>query len=86
MNVPALLLGLLVLPWAGFAAEAPVLTPQQRLQPAQLRATEEAVRRFARERAEVPVIGVYEDFRAIIGKTRARAEPAGPPRYSGAGR
>lgn len=76
MKFPGRWLSLLAFSLTGFAAEAPRLTPLQRLQPAQLQATHEAVQRFARERAEVPVLGAYEDFRAVLG---VEAEDPGQP-------
>lgn len=42
------------------------LTAQQRLQPAHLKATQETIQRFARERRPLPDHGLYEDFRAVI--------------------
>ena len=42
------------------------LTFQQRLDPVQLKATQQAVQRFARERRPLPDLGVYEDFRAVV--------------------
>src|SRR5260370_4088215 len=42
------------------------LTPQQRLEPEQLRATHEARLRFAAERQTLPELGVDHDFRAVM--------------------
>src|SRR5438034_238464 len=48
-------------------AETPArpLTIQERLGTPHLQATHEARLRFARERQTIPVLGVYEDFRAV---------------------
>ncbi|HXJ61794.1 MAG TPA: hypothetical protein VNU68_34570, partial [Verrucomicrobiae bacterium] len=51
-----------------FAADTNELrrTPVQRMQPDVLKATHEAVQRFARERVALPDLGAREDFRAVI--------------------
>ncbi|HXJ58634.1 MAG TPA: alpha/beta hydrolase fold domain-containing protein [Verrucomicrobiae bacterium] len=41
-------------------------TPVQRMEPDVLKATHEAVQRFARERVALPDLGAREDFRAVI--------------------
>lgn len=51
---------------AGFGAEPPHLSSTQRLQPEHLQAAHEDRLRFARERRDLPDLGVFEDFRAAI--------------------
>jgi acetyl esterase/lipase len=68
MKLPnlALLAVFSVLPAAAADGEFHELTPAQRLAPAQLKATHEAVERFAKERVALPELGAREDFRAVI--------------------
>jgi acetyl esterase/lipase len=64
------------LPWTGLAClaclrdsvdAAPTnLTAVERLEPAHLRAAHEARELFAGRRQSLPVLGVYEDFRAVL--------------------
>ncbi|HXI52797.1 MAG TPA: hypothetical protein VNH84_14880, partial [Candidatus Saccharimonadales bacterium] len=68
MKLPslALIAVLTVLRAAAADAELHELTPTQRLAPPQLKATHEAVERFAKERVALPELGALEDFRAVI--------------------
>jgi len=46
--------------------EKPGFSPVQRLEPERLKATHEAVQRFAGERVPLPELGALEDYRAVI--------------------
>src|SRR4051812_11306716 len=66
MNYVAFLLAALFLALKiGVAAEQ-ARTPEQRLEPARLKAVHEDRLRFARERRPVPDLSLYEDFRAVL--------------------
>src|SRR5881397_2183215 len=56
----------IVLVFAVADAVGEQLTPAQRLLVDHLKATHEAVQRFALERVALPDIGALEDFRAVI--------------------